>query len=69
MNNKKRYNENIKDKRKNDDININEYKTSGEEDVTRYGEFISSYFAWLTPDKQKKRTKEIDNMTKQEQGQ
>ena len=69
MNNKKRYNENIKDKRKNDDININEYKTSGEEDVTRYGEFISSYFAWLTPDKQKKRTKEIDDMTKQEQGQ
>lgn len=64
MNNKKRYNENIKDKRKNDDININEYKTSGEEDVTRYGEFISSYFAWLTPDKQKKRTKEIDDMTK-----
>ena len=35
------------------------------EDTTKYGEFISSYFAWLTPEKQKKRAKEIDNMTKQ----
>ncbi len=34
------------------------------EDTTKYGEFISSYFAWLTPEKQKKRAKEIDNMTK-----
>ena len=35
------------------------------EDVTKYGEFISSYFAWLTPERQKKRAKEIDEMTKQ----
>ena len=34
------------------------------EDVTKYGEFISSYFAWLTPERQKKRAKEIDEMTK-----
>lgn len=34
------------------------------EDVTKYGEFVSSYFAWLTPERQKKRAKEIDNMTK-----
>ena len=31
---------------------------------TKYGEFISSYFAWLTPERQKKRAKEIDDMTK-----
>ena len=34
------------------------------EDTTKYGEFISSYFAWLTPERQKKRAKEIDKMTK-----
>lgn len=34
------------------------------EDTTKYGEFISSYFAWLPPEKQKKRAKEIDDMTK-----
>ena len=34
------------------------------EDVTGYGEFISSYFAWIPPEKQKKRAKELDNITK-----
>ncbi len=34
------------------------------EDTTKYGEFVSSYFAWLTPERQKKRAKEIDKMTK-----
>ena len=34
------------------------------EDTTRYGEFVSSYFAWLTLERQKKRAKEIDEMTK-----
>ena len=33
------------------------------EDVTKYGEFVSSYFAWISPEKQKKRAKEIENMT------
>lgn len=44
---------------------INVDKNENEEDVTKYGEFVSSYFAWLTPERQKKRAKEIDNMTKQ----
>lgn len=39
-------------------------KNENEEDVTKYGEFVSSYFAWLPPERQKKRAKEIDNMTK-----
>lgn len=34
------------------------------EDATKYGEFISSYFAWLTPEKQKSKAKEMDDMTK-----
>lgn len=33
------------------------------EDVTKYGEFISSYFAWISPERQKKRAKEMENMT------
>lgn len=33
------------------------------EDVTKYGEFVSSYFAWLTLDKQKKKANEMQNMT------
>lgn len=34
------------------------------EDTTKYGEFISSYFVWLTPEKQKNKAKEMNNMTK-----
>lgn len=34
------------------------------EDTTKYGEFISSYFAWLTLDKQKEKAKEFDKITK-----
>ena len=34
------------------------------EDVTKYGEFVSSYFAWLTLSKQKERAEDMDNMTK-----
>lgn len=34
-----------------------------EEDVTKYGEFVSSYFAWLTLDKQKNQAKKMEKMT------
>lgn len=43
--------------------NLN-YESENIEDTTKYGEFVSSYFAWLTPERQKKRAKEIDEMTK-----
>ena len=33
------------------------------EDVTKYGEFISSYFAWISLERQKKRAKEMEDMT------
>ena len=36
----------------------------GKEDTTKYGEFVSSYFAWLTLDGQKKKAEELENMTK-----
>ena len=34
------------------------------EDATKYGEFVSSYFEWLTLERQKERAKELDNITK-----
>lgn len=34
------------------------------EDTTKYGEFVSSYFAWITLDKQKKTAKKLENITK-----
>ena len=34
------------------------------EDSTKYGEFVSSYFAWLTLDGQKERARKLDEVTK-----
>lgn len=33
------------------------------EDATKYGEFISSYFAWVSLPQQKDRVEELENMT------
>ena len=33
------------------------------EDTTKYGEFVSSYFAWLTLEKQKQKVNEMESMT------
>ncbi len=35
-----------------------------EEDDTKYGEFISSYFAWITLEKQKEEAKKLEEITK-----
>lgn len=34
------------------------------EDSTKYGEFISSYFEWISPEKQKENAKRLDKITK-----
>ena len=34
------------------------------EDVTKYGEFVSSYFAWISLEEQKNRVDKMENMTK-----
>ena len=34
------------------------------EDNTKYGEFISTYFAWIPLSKQKERAREMEEMTK-----
>ena len=69
MGKKKQYNEIKKNEIEKDNVGQNSSKIGMDkeddyEDTTKYGEFISSYFAWLPPEKQKKRAKEIDNMTK-----
>ena len=33
------------------------------EDTTKYGEFISSYFAWISLPNQKEKAKDLENMT------
>ena len=33
------------------------------EDVTMYGEFISSFDQWITPDKQRRRVRHLENLT------
>lgn len=37
------------------------------EDATQYGEFISSFFEWISPEEQKKQAKKLENITKDEQ--
>ena len=36
------------------------------EDTTKYGEFVSSYFAWIPLPEQKQKAEEMNNMTKKE---
>lgn len=38
------------------------------EDSTKYGEFISSYFAWISLPEQKEKAKRLENITKKENG-
>ncbi len=35
-----------------------------EEDTTKYGEFISSYFAWISLEKQKEIASRLEDATK-----
>ena len=48
------------EKEKQVEVGINEVG----EDATKYGEFISSYFAWVSLPNQKDRVDELENMTK-----
>lgn len=38
--------------------------SDNEKNKTAYGEFIPSYFAWVTPEDQKEKAEEMDDMTK-----
>ena len=69
MDEKKQYNNISQNELEKDNIgsNIGKFnmdKNETEEDVTKYGEFISSYFVWTTLSKQKQRAEELNDMTK-----
>lgn len=51
----------------NNEINKLKNEIGEIEDATKYGEFVSSYFAWLTLARQKERAKDMENMTKQKE--
>lgn len=38
-----------------------------EEDSTKYGEFVTSYFAWVPLSKQKENVKKLENITKKKE--
>ncbi len=57
----------------NDKINLNkeianEYNKLGKhevgEDTTKYGEFVSSYFAWISLPEQKENAERLQNITR-----
>lgn len=51
--------------RKNSNSNdVEKVKCEVGEDATKYGEFVSSYFAWIPLPDQKERAIELDKMTK-----
>ena len=39
-------------------------KNNKDNKLTKYGEFISSYFGWITLDKQKSKAKKLEKITK-----
>lgn len=49
-----------------EDEEINDLKTEVGEDYTKYGEFVSSYFAWISLPKQKEKAEELQRMTKED---
>lgn len=48
-------------------MNRKRYNIKEKEDATKYGEFVSSYFAWLTLEQQKENAEELANITKREE--
>lgn len=49
------------------DENKTRYNVKETEDTTKYGEFISSYFAWIGLERQKKKAKQMEEMTKEKE--
>lgn len=50
------------------DLHLNEAKdmfgTEAGEDSSKYGEFVCSYFAWVSPSEQKEIVKKLQDVTK-----
>ena len=45
---------------------MDEKESFDQEDKTKYGEFVSSFFAWKTLDKQKEIAKKLEDITKED---
>lgn len=45
---------------------MNKINKEKKKDSTKYGEFVSSYFAWQTLEDQKEKAKRLENITKKE---
>ena len=56
--------ENLEKKITNEAKKEEEFSIEVGEDSTKYGEFISSYFAWVPLPKQKEKAEKLQNMTK-----
>ena len=41
-----------------------EFEEEDVEDATKYGEFVTSYFAWVPMSKQKENVEKLENITK-----
>lgn len=63
--NKKDMDRNLKYNRNEKRVSDTYMKNEAGEDATQYGEFIPSEFAWIPPEKQKEKAKEIESITEQ----
>ncbi len=59
----------MKEERKNKEKPIEYGVAEVGEDATKYGEFISSYFAWVSLPQQKEKVEELQNITKKDKKQ
>lgn len=59
--------ENNNNLNKSKDNHITDFTSSKEmgEDATQYGEFISSFFGWVSPEEQKEQVNKLENITKE----
>lgn len=58
---------NEEQKRKNLEQAREEFGVEVGEDSTKYGEFVSSYFAWIPLPEQKQKAEKLQNMTKKKE--
>ena len=44
----------------------NTTKNINKEDTTKYGEFIPSFHEWISPEEQKRKAEELENITEED---
>lgn len=67
MNNKKDKGEQLREREKHIKEARDEFGVEVGEDATKYGEFVCSYFAWISLPEQKEKAEELQNITKNRQ--